>query len=147
MLLLIPTSLGMYTSSTKPGKAISFRAYFLVFGYTEADPRQGVNFAHFVRAIVQFAMPPSHRTVPPTRNQLRGNLTMTKILTSLLIAAVMSCSVGFAQDNFGASKEDGQKRVEFALYGKFGCVLVDGKVFCARGVKRAPIKLGAPVSN
>jgi len=72
---------------------------------------------------------------------------MTKILTSLLIAAVMSCSVGFAQDNFGASKEDGQKRFEFALYGKFGCVMVDGKVFCARGVKRAPIKLGAPVSN
>jgi len=59
----------------------------------------------------------------------------------------MSCSVVFAQDNLRAIKDNGQKRVEFALSGKFGCVLVDGKVFCARGVKRAPIKLGAPVSN
>ena len=72
---------------------------------------------------------------------------MTKILVSLLIAAVMSCTVVSAQDNFGASKEDRQKRVEFATYGKFGCVLVDGKVFCAREVKRAPVKLGPPVSN
>ena len=67
--VLISTSLGMYTSSTKPGKAISFRAYFLVFGYTEADPRQGVNFAHFIRAIVQCAFRPPHLTVSPTRNQ------------------------------------------------------------------------------
>jgi hypothetical protein len=72
---------------------------------------------------------------------------MTKFLTSLMIAAVMSCSVGFAQDNFDSSKEDGQKRFEFGLNGKFGCVMVDGKVFCARGIKRAPIKLGASVSN
>lgn len=74
-------------------------------------------------------------------------MTMGKILTSLVIAAAMSCSVVVAQDNFGASKENGQKRVEFAQYGKFGCVPVDGKVFCARGIKRAPVKLGAPVSN
>lgn len=72
---------------------------------------------------------------------------MTKTLTSSLIAALMYCSVGFAQDNFGASKEDSQKRFEFALYGKFGCVMVDGKIICARGFKRAPIKLGAPASN
>jgi hypothetical protein len=36
MLLLIPTSLGMYTYSTKPGKAISFRAYFFDFRLVRA---------------------------------------------------------------------------------------------------------------
>ena len=72
---------------------------------------------------------------------------MTKFLTSLMIAAVMSCSVGFAQDNFGASKEDGHKRVEFALHDKTGCVMVDGKVFCAPGITRAPVKLASTVSR
>ena len=71
---------------------------------------------------------------------------MTKILTSLLIAAVMSCSVVFAQDNLRVTKASGQQRVEFALHGKTSCVMVDDKIFCAPGVTRAPVKL-ATVSN
>ena len=70
---------------------------------------------------------------------------MTKILTSLLIAAVLSCSVVFAQDNL--RRENGQQRVEFALHGKTSCVMVDDRIFCAPGVTRAPVKLASTVSN
>ncbi len=72
---------------------------------------------------------------------------MTKIMTSLLIAAVLSCSVVFAQDNLRVIKENGQQRVEFALHGKTSCVMVDDKIFCAPGVARAPVKLASTVSN
>ena len=37
--VLISTSLGMYTSSTKPGKAISFRAYFFGFWLYRGRPQ------------------------------------------------------------------------------------------------------------
>ena len=70
---------------------------------------------------------------------------MTKILMSLLIAAVMSCSAVLARDI--SERKDAQKRVEFFMQGKFDCVLVDGKVICAREAKRAPVKLGPSVSN
>ena len=73
---------------------------------------------------------------------------MTKILTSLLIAVAMSCSVVFAQDNIRASKDNGQKRVEFALHGKTACVMVDdSRIFCAPGINRAPVKVASSVSN
>ncbi|HKQ26746.1 MAG TPA: hypothetical protein VJT81_20055 [Burkholderiales bacterium] len=73
---------------------------------------------------------------------------MTKILTTLLIAAVMSCSVVFAQDNLRTSKDNGQKRVEFALHGKTACVMVDdSRIFCAPGIIRAPIKVASSVSG
>lgn len=72
---------------------------------------------------------------------------MTKILTSLLIAAVLSCSVVFAQDSLRVTNESGQQRVEFALHGKTSCVMVDDKIFCAPAAKRAPIKLASTVSN
>ena len=134
-MLFIPPSLGMTLFSTRPGKG------FWLYRAMSGEFRTLRSRNSSVRG--QSSPPYSvYNTLP-----VEGNLTMTKILTCLLIAAAMSCSVVFAQDNLGASKEDGQKRVEFALYGKFGCVLVDGKVFCARGVQRAPVKLGAPVSN
>lgn len=74
-------------------------------------------------------------------------MTTTKILTGLLIATVLSCSVVFAQDNLRVTMENGQQRVEFALHGKTSCVMVDDKIFCAPGVTRAPIKLASTVSN
>ena len=74
-------------------------------------------------------------------------MTTTKILTGLLIAAVLSCSVVFAQDNLRVTMENGQRRVEFALHGKTSCVMVDDKIFCALAATRAPIKLASTVSN
>ncbi|MEK6209452.1 MAG: hypothetical protein AABM64_03620 [Pseudomonadota bacterium] len=74
-------------------------------------------------------------------------MTTTKILTGLLIAAGLSCSVLFAQDNLRVTMENGQQRVEFALHGKTSCVMVDDKVFCAPAVTRAPIKLASTISN
>jgi hypothetical protein len=72
---------------------------------------------------------------------------MTKIMTSLLIAAVLSCSVVFAQDNLRVTRENGQQRVEFALHGKTSCVMVDDRIFCAPAATRAPVKLASAVSN
>jgi len=72
---------------------------------------------------------------------------MANILTSLLIAAVMSCSVVFAQDSLRVASENGQQRVEFALHGKTSCVMVNDKIFCAPSVTRAPVQLASTVSQ
>ena len=74
-------------------------------------------------------------------------MTTTKILTGLLIAATLSCSVGFAQDSFRVSMGNGQQRVEFALHGNTSCVMVDDKIFCAPAVSRTPINLASTFSN
>lgn len=74
-------------------------------------------------------------------------MTTTKILTSLLLAAALSCSVVFAQDSLRVTMENGKQRVEFALHGKTSCVMVDDKIFCAPAATRAPIKLASTVSN
>ncbi len=74
-------------------------------------------------------------------------MTTTKILTSVLFAAALSCSVVFAQDNLRVTTENGHQRVEFALHGKTSCVMVDDKIFCAPAAIRAPIKLASTVSN
>jgi hypothetical protein len=74
-------------------------------------------------------------------------MTTTKILTGLLIAAALSCSVVLAQDNLRVTMENGQQRVEFALHGKTSCVMIDDKIFCAPAATRAPIKLASTVSN
>ncbi len=74
-------------------------------------------------------------------------MSTTKILTSLLFAAALSCSVVFAQDTLRTTMENGKRRVEFSLHGNTGCVMVDEKVFCAPGVTRAPVKLASTISN
>ena len=74
-------------------------------------------------------------------------MTTTKILTGLLFAAALSCSVVFAQDTLRTTMENGKHRVEFSLHGNTGCVMVDDKIFCAPGVTRAPIKLASTISN
>ncbi|MGQ0580092.1 MAG: hypothetical protein ACT4PQ_14445 [Betaproteobacteria bacterium] len=71
----------------------------------------------------------------------------TKILTSLLLAAALSCSVVFAQDSLHVTTQNGKHRVEVALHGKTSCVMVDDKIFCAPATTRAPIKLASTVSN
>ena len=73
---------------------------------------------------------------------------MSKILTSLLIAAILSSAVVLAEDTLRTTTtENGQRRVEFTLHGNTSCVLVDDKIFCAPGARRAPIKLASRASN
>lgn len=74
-------------------------------------------------------------------------MTTNKILTGLLFAVALSCSVVFAQDTLRVTMENGQQRVEFALHGNTSCVMVDDKIFCAPAVTRAPIKLASTVPN
>jgi len=74
-------------------------------------------------------------------------MTTTKILTGLLIAAALSCSVVFAQDTMRVTMENGQQRVEFALHGKTSCVMLDNKIFCVPAIRRAPVKLSPTFSN
>ena len=71
---------------------------------------------------------------------------MSKIVTSLLMAAVMACSVVFAQDNLHI-KQNGQERVEFAVHGKTGCVKVADRIFCAPAINRAPVRMAATLPN
>ncbi len=72
---------------------------------------------------------------------------MDKILSSLLIAAAVSSLVVFSENTQRTAMEDGKRRVEFALHGRTSCALVDGKIFCAPAVTRAPIKLASTVSR
>jgi hypothetical protein len=74
-------------------------------------------------------------------------MTTTKILTSLLLTAALSCSVVFAQDTLRTTMDNGKHRVEFSLHGNTGCVMVDDKIFCAPAATRAPIKLASTISN
>ncbi len=74
-------------------------------------------------------------------------MTTTKILTGLLFAAALSCSVVFAQDTLRTTMENGKHRVEFSLHGNTGCVMVDDKIFCAPSATRAPVKLASTISN
>ena len=74
-------------------------------------------------------------------------MTITKILTGLLFAAVVSGSVVSAQDTLRTTMENGKHRVEFSLHGNTGCVMIEDKVFCAPAVTRAPIKLASTVFN
>ena len=74
-------------------------------------------------------------------------MTTTKILTSLLLTAALSCSVVFAQDTLRTTMDNGKHRVEFSLHGNTGCVMVDDKIFCAPAHTRAPVKLASTASN
>ena len=74
-------------------------------------------------------------------------MTTTKILTSLLLTAALSCSVVFAQDTLRTTMDNGKHRVEFSLHGNTGCLMVDNKIFCAPAATRAPIKLASTVAN
>jgi hypothetical protein len=118
-------------------------------GRQRGVPYQDVNSSHTHCAIVQFAALPVARTVSPTRNTLWRDKTKTttQILTSLISAAALSCSVVFAQDTLRTTMENGKHRVEFSLHGNTSCVMVDDKIFCAANVNRAPIKLASTVSN
>jgi len=70
-------------------------------------------------------------------------MNATRIVTRVLIAAALSYSAVFAASVHRPATDNSTQRVEFALHGKTGCVLVDAKVFCAPATARAPIRLAS----
>jgi len=60
-------------------------------------------------------------------------MTTTKILKSLLIAALLACTSAHAAHNaIQADMEDGKTVAEFKI-GDADCVLVDGQIRCSLG--------------
>lgn len=74
-------------------------------------------------------------------------MNATKLLTSLTITTALLCSAAFAADTLKVGMEGGKQRVEFALHGKTSCVMLDGKIFCAPAVNRAPTRLAFALSD
>ena len=71
---------------------------------------------------------------------------MNKILTTLVLAAVLSSATAFAEDTLRVSMQNGKQRVDFSLNGNDKCVMVDDKITCAP-MKQAPIRVASSESN
>ena len=68
---------------------------------------------------------------------------MKNILGSLLIAAMLTSAVAFADQPERGTVDTGKQRVAFTLHGKTSCVLVDDKIFCSPAPARAPMKVAS----
>ena len=71
---------------------------------------------------------------------------MNKILTTLLIAAVLSSTAAYGEDKFKVSMENGKQRVDFSLNGNDKCVMIDDKIVCAP-MPQAAIRVASSESN
>ena len=71
---------------------------------------------------------------------------MNKILSTLVIAAILSSSTAFAEDTLRVSMENGKQRVDFSLNGNNKCVMVDDKIFC-QPMPATPIRVASSTSN
>ena len=71
---------------------------------------------------------------------------MNKILSTLVMAAILSSSTAFADDTLRVSMENGKQRVDFSLNGNNKCVLVDDKIHCAP-MPATPIRIASSTSN
>ncbi|MBI3527066.1 MAG: hypothetical protein HY067_03785 [Betaproteobacteria bacterium] len=71
---------------------------------------------------------------------------MNKILSTLVIAAILSCSTAFAEDTLRVSMENGKQHVDFSLNGNDKCVLIDDKIHCAP-IPAAPVRVASSTSN
>jgi hypothetical protein len=71
---------------------------------------------------------------------------MKKILSTLVLAAVLSSSAAYAEDTLRVSMQNGKQRVDFSLNGNDKCVMVDDKITCAP-MKQAPIRVASSESN
>jgi hypothetical protein len=71
---------------------------------------------------------------------------MNKILSTLVIAAVLASTAAFAEDTLRVSMENGKQRVDFSLNGNNKCVLVDDKIHCAP-MPATPIRVASSTSN
>ncbi len=71
---------------------------------------------------------------------------MNKILSTLVIAAVLSSSTAFAEDTLRVSMQNGKQRVDFSLNGNDKCVMIDDKITC-QPMPQAPIHVATSESN
>jgi hypothetical protein len=71
---------------------------------------------------------------------------MNKLLSTLLIAALLSSFSAFAEDTLRVSMEDGKKRVDFSLNGNDKCVMIDDKITCAP-MPKEPVRVASSESN
>ncbi len=71
---------------------------------------------------------------------------MNKILSTLMIAAVLSSASTFAEDRLRVSMENGKQRVEFSLNGNDKCVMIDDKIVCAP-MPKAQVDVALSESN
>ena len=71
---------------------------------------------------------------------------MNKILTTLLIAGILSSTAVYGEDKFRVSMENGKQRVDFSLNGNDKCVMIDDKIVCAP-MQQAPIRIASAESN
>ena len=71
---------------------------------------------------------------------------MNKILSTLVMAAILSSSTAFAEDTLRVSMENGKQRVDFSLNGNNKCVMVDDKIHCAP-MPATPIRVASSTSN
>jgi hypothetical protein len=55
---------------------------------------------------------------------------MNKILSSLILAAVLASTSALAEDTLRVSMQDGKQRVDFSLNGNGKCVMIDDKITC-----------------
>ncbi len=71
---------------------------------------------------------------------------MNKILSTLVIAAILSSTAAYGEDKFRVSMENGKQRVDFSLNGNNKCVIIDGKIHC-QPMQQAPIRVASSESN
>ena len=71
---------------------------------------------------------------------------MNKILSALVIAAILSSTAAFAEDTLRVSMQNGKQRVDFSLNGNDKCVMIDDKITCAP-MPLTPIRVASSESN
>ena len=71
---------------------------------------------------------------------------MNKILSTLVIAAVLSSTSAFAEDTLRVSMENGKQRVDFSLNGNDKCVMINDKIHCAP-MPKEPARIASSESN
>jgi hypothetical protein len=103
------------------------------FPVAACETAPGVNFSQSRPAIVQRQEKTTARKVSPIHNALRRTQKMTtsKILKSLLIAALLASAAANAADqsSIQVAMEDGKTVAQFKI-GDSECKLVDGQIRC-----------------
>ncbi len=71
---------------------------------------------------------------------------MDKILSTLLIAAVLSSTGAFAEDKFKVSMENGKQHIDFSLNGSDQCVIINDKITC-QPAQKIPVHIASSEAN
>ena len=71
---------------------------------------------------------------------------MNKILSTLILAVILSSTSAFAEDTLRVTLQNGKQRVDFSLNGNDKCVMIDDKITCAP-MKQVPVRVASSESN